>query len=49
MQMDESNKTKKNDQPILKETSKNRNVLISYISQQIINKLQGNPLLDCKV
>ncbi|CAD8135613.1 unnamed protein product [Paramecium pentaurelia] len=34
MQMDESNKTKKNDQPILKETSKNRN---------IINKLQGNP------
>ncbi|CAD8053136.1 unnamed protein product [Paramecium sonneborni] len=34
MQMDESNKTKKNDQTVLKETSKNRN---------IINKLQGNP------
>ncbi|CAD8144224.1 unnamed protein product [Paramecium pentaurelia] len=34
MQLDESNKTKKNDQSILKETSKNRN---------IVSKLQGNP------
>ncbi|CAD8059228.1 unnamed protein product [Paramecium sonneborni] len=34
MQLDESNKTKKNDQFILKETSKNRN---------IVSKLQGNP------
>ncbi|CAD8144339.1 unnamed protein product [Paramecium octaurelia] len=34
MQLDESNKTKKNEQSILKETSKNRN---------IVSKLQGNP------